>query len=277
MAFLARHRNVLPLDRFVEALKEGEPLPAGSVAITFDDGYLDNLTEAFPILSEFGLSATVFLPSRNIDEQEPPWINRLYSAIVHRRRSQLSISHGVNFTGSLQTAADCDRAYLELSRELVSLDYEPRKLVLNEISRQLDSKRIPIPLGMGWSDVRESLSRYDSIEFGAHTVTHLDMSACSPEIVAKELSEAKASIERATDRPVRFFAYPYSRVGSGDEVRVANAGYQAGFAGDEATRVHHLCNRYRIPRVDAPRSVGKLALITSGAFPEISLDIFGHA
>ncbi len=53
MEWLAEHAEVLSLADAVEG--------AGGVAITFDDGYRDNLTFAAPILAELGLSATVFV------------------------------------------------------------------------------------------------------------------------------------------------------------------------------------------------------------------------
>ena len=51
--------RVLPVGEALGHLSEGS-LPEGAVSITFDDGYRDNFTEAFPVLSRFGFSAMVF-------------------------------------------------------------------------------------------------------------------------------------------------------------------------------------------------------------------------
>jgi peptidoglycan/xylan/chitin deacetylase (PgdA/CDA1 family) len=46
---------------------------AGTLAITFDDGYLDNFEVAAPILKKFGLSATFFVATKYIESSTVPW------------------------------------------------------------------------------------------------------------------------------------------------------------------------------------------------------------
>jgi peptidoglycan/xylan/chitin deacetylase (PgdA/CDA1 family) len=60
MAFLARRRNVVPLDVL---LADELPRKRPTVAITFDDGYRSVLTEAGPVLRSYGFPATVFVPT----------------------------------------------------------------------------------------------------------------------------------------------------------------------------------------------------------------------
>jgi peptidoglycan/xylan/chitin deacetylase (PgdA/CDA1 family) len=54
-------RSVLLLSHALACLRGQEPLPAGAVALTFDDGYEDNFLEALPVLDVLGLPATFFV------------------------------------------------------------------------------------------------------------------------------------------------------------------------------------------------------------------------
>ncbi len=55
-------------------LWEGAPLPEKSVVITFDDAYRDNYTNAFPLLQERGMIATIFVVTDFMDEERPAYL-----------------------------------------------------------------------------------------------------------------------------------------------------------------------------------------------------------
>ncbi len=52
-------------------LREGRPLPAKSVLITFDDGYLDNWVFAYPLLKKYGHKATIFVVAGAVENAPP--------------------------------------------------------------------------------------------------------------------------------------------------------------------------------------------------------------
>ena len=61
LQFLADGHNVISLERAVEALRAGEPLPERAVVITFDDGYRNIHDNAHPLLMKHGMPYTVFI------------------------------------------------------------------------------------------------------------------------------------------------------------------------------------------------------------------------
>lgn len=60
--------NVIGLDEYISIRANGGALPPKTVAITFDDGYRDNYTNAWPVLKKFGFAATIFLAVDYIDK-----------------------------------------------------------------------------------------------------------------------------------------------------------------------------------------------------------------
>ncbi|MGB3300876.1 MAG: polysaccharide deacetylase family protein, partial [Phormidesmis sp.] len=66
MRFLSQYRQVISIERLTQKLKRKEPIKRGTVAITFDDGYRNNLTVAAPILAKYDLPATLYLATNYV-------------------------------------------------------------------------------------------------------------------------------------------------------------------------------------------------------------------
>lgn len=70
MEFLKLHRyHVMELSQLIALVKSGQKLPPKTVSITFDDGYVDNLDNAFPILKQMDFPATVFMITSNVGRE----------------------------------------------------------------------------------------------------------------------------------------------------------------------------------------------------------------
>jgi len=62
MDYLSKEEyHAITPDQLTAYLTYGQPLPSKPIMITFDDGYLDNYTNAYPILKKYGFTATIFI------------------------------------------------------------------------------------------------------------------------------------------------------------------------------------------------------------------------
>ncbi|MBV7336022.1 polysaccharide deacetylase family protein [Chloroflexi bacterium TSY] len=85
------------LDDLTAHLTQGTPLPEKPVIITFDDGYRDNYVNAFPLLVEYGMTATFFIVTDFIDEARPAYLT--WDMVREMHVAGLSIeSHSRNHT-----------------------------------------------------------------------------------------------------------------------------------------------------------------------------------
>lgn len=145
MKFLSENNfNVISLKTFVEHHYKNKQLPLNSIILTFDDGFQNFYTTAFPVLQDYNFTATVFL------------------------------------------ITDYCGKFNDWSGNLPSL--ECRKL-------------------MDWAEIKE-LSNHN-IEFGAHSLTHPNLTKLSLQATEREIVESKLAIESQLGVEISDFAYPY--------------------------------------------------------------------
>ncbi len=65
----------ITLDDLALYLTVGKPLPPKPVILTFDDGYRDAYTHAFPLLQRYGFVGTFFVVTKPLDESNPDWLS----------------------------------------------------------------------------------------------------------------------------------------------------------------------------------------------------------
>lgn len=103
--------NVIPAEELARNIQNGRRMPLHTVAITFDDGYKDNYTYAFPVLKKYGLPATIFVITGEVGRSD-----RLsWGEIMTMRDSGLAAFGSHTLSHCILTEVPSDA---ELSREL---------------------------------------------------------------------------------------------------------------------------------------------------------------
>lgn len=204
MAHIARHYRVLPLEELAERLEKGRA-PRNALALTFDDGYRDNLTHAAPILNRLGLPATVFLVTGHVGTPRALWFDWVAMAFrtAITRRVELNDGRALPLHTLDERLQALDAALAHLKR----LPDEERRTECERLVAALRPRADrPKRLMLSWDEV--DALRGLGVSIGAHTVTHPILSRLTPERAWEEISGSKAAIERATGGAVRAFAYP---------------------------------------------------------------------
>jgi peptidoglycan/xylan/chitin deacetylase (PgdA/CDA1 family) len=265
ISFLARHRRVISLSELVRSLKDGRTCAAGTVVITFDDGYLDNLKVAAPILSRYQLPATLFLPTGYIDRAEPQWIDAIYNMFQFRSRDRLMTDGALSRTYDLRNSSDLAASYRALCRTLLEAVYGRRTEILNQVREQLKPTHTPPRLTMNWDDVRKLVQENRSFELGGHTADHLDLTHCENTQAEHEVRECRIRIESETDASPQHFSFPYGRSRPDLCKLVEQCGFESACSSDGAPLIGCRTDRYALPRVEAPLTAYRFGFLTSSA------------
>lgn len=229
---LARRARVVPLSCLVERLAEPEPLVGDLAAITFDDGYRDNLEVAAPILERLGVPATVFVATDYIDRRAVPFWERIEHALTGAWRRGATPA---------DVAATGDPGLDVLVREALAVpgaagpvqalatavrDREPgrRERLLGALEKLGGALAPEAGLMMDWDDLRALARR--GFEIGSHTASHAWMPGLGAEALEHELAGSKRRIESELGVEAAGFAYPWGEHVPAQLPRLAACGYR---------------------------------------------------
>ena len=267
MAFLSEHRRVLPLATLVELTSRGESPPAGTVCITFDDGYLDNLTVAAPVLARHRLPATLYLATGYVQRNETQWADVLHSLLQRRTVQRLSVPELGLPSADLASDAQAAAARKLLHRGLLVAEHAQRAQCLLEIERQLRPEGTMPRLTMNWDEARALLSRHPRFEVGGHTQDHIDLRTHTGEVAQRQIDGCAADLRRELGVEPQHFSFPYGRWCDSTRALVRDGGWRSAMGAGHDVRIGRDSDRFAMARIEAPRGASAFRFQTSGAFP----------
>ena len=258
-----RRCRVVSLTALVKDLRAGRKVEPGTVVITFDDGYVDTLQIAAPILARYGLPATLYLPTAYIADAEPQWVDRLYTAFAFRTRDRLTCG---DRRMSLASTSERLSAYDGLRDRLRAAAYNERRQVLDEVWRALRPTVSMPRMTLTWSDVRQLVRRYPLFEIGGHSVHHADLSACAGGAVRSEVRGCVEDIGDEIGLAPRHFSFPYGRTTTRARQEVIDAGFESAVCAGGSLSIDGHADRFAMGRVDPNVAMGEFRFWSSGAF-----------
>lgn len=230
---LQQYGNVLSLQELTQKLRDRKNVNR-SIAITFDDGYADNLYNAKPLLEKYNIPATVFITTKGIDSKEEFWWDELDRLLLQSGTLPNALNlevAGKTYRWELEVAAEYSSTDVKRYRwwrmeqqkdptprhSLYRFLYEQLRLLsTSERDRLLTEIRIWANTDSLGRLTHRSLTQEEIIllesggliEIGAHTVNHPFLSQIPIASQEFEIQQSKNYLEKILGHSVISFSYP---------------------------------------------------------------------
>jgi peptidoglycan/xylan/chitin deacetylase (PgdA/CDA1 family) len=211
MQWLAQNRPVVSMETIAEAYRKNQDLPDGAVVLTLDDGFLNNYTEVWPVLEEYGLPATFYLATGFIGTGRMVWSDILEANVLGANVARITLNFPDGPLGwPLDSIDDKVAAFLKIKEICKRLPNDAKDEVMAQVTtacRATVATDHPLYAFMSWDDVRR-MNASPLVEFGAHTVDHVSLAKVSHEVMACQIDDSIAALEHNLGQTCRFFSYP---------------------------------------------------------------------
>jgi len=239
LEILTRHYQFISIDDATAILAGDKPSQDNVAVLTFDDGYLNNFTQALPVLREFGVPAVFYIATGLVESREPFWFDRLdyvLQAAAAQGVTAKVAGRAFRFDSTYGSDIEAEYATLRTYCKKYYADDEDFTEALHQLAIDLE-QQTGMALGSvlegdPWAcvvtkqDIQE-FSKDELVTFGGHSVSHLRLGLSTPDKIRDELIESKQDIESWTGKPCVHFAYPNGEFNEASENAVRETGYHS--------------------------------------------------
>jgi peptidoglycan/xylan/chitin deacetylase (PgdA/CDA1 family) len=270
MEHIKKYYNVIPIDVLLNDIINKRLIHRKTISLSFDDGYENNFSVAYPILKEMGLPAAIFISTSFIGKNyKSLWFDKLYNAFVQYSANSLNLSmFGIGVIDTSNTENKL-KAISFITEQLKLLTTEDRdKLIGNilPIMTQGVPEKFYFP-GMSWDQIK-ILANDPLITIGGHGHTHAILTKLDLTDASKEIFLNKFLIEEHIKRNIFVFAYPNGNWNTDIINILRQAGYKFAMTTKEGfvTSDPFLVNRLTVRN---PSTLENFQALTSGVIPLI--------
>ncbi len=204
--YLKQHYNVISLSDAVDLIQSGEKLSEDVVVITFDDGYKDNYTNAFPIIKKYNIPVTIFLAAGLIGSKRNLWFGNITEMLTGTTKNSIDLEIFGLGKYPIDRLKQKEKAIITIIKYAKKLRKEEIQSLIKCISEKLEINYSESEQMLSWDEIIEM--KKNGVSFGTHTMTHTILTNISLKESEYEIVESKRLIEERLKAKVSFLSYP---------------------------------------------------------------------
>lgn len=246
--------------------------PRRFVCLTFDGGYKDLITSAYPVLSRHGVPFTIYLPTAFPDGLGEAWWLALEEIIARQIRISLMMDRQERHF-NIAATSEKYQLYEFLEGWMRSLAPPDLSTAINDLCKRysVDLAALSREASMDWNDLA-GLAADPNVTIGSATVNYPVLSNLKDADALREMTMGRAVAQAALHRDVGHFAYPFGDRAAFGRPHVAMAA-EAGFASAASAipgvvQSEGRTNLHALPRIawdGRRRSLRVMRVLVSGA------------
>lgn|GEM_PF-3939881 len=229
LGYLSSQYNIISIKDYLENAKSLDPGKL-YVAVTFDDGYLDNFTNALPVFRKYNTPVTIFVSTDALDGK-PLWFQKIYCAINDCKKDQVLNP----CTGEAMQLKNKWLAMNTICKSILKLPVEDYEQYISELfigcDVMYDGRTCEPERMMSWEDI-DVLKNEKLVDIGSHTMTHYPLVGLSDKQICNELEQSFKKLMTVLGYQTMHMAYPNGAFNEKVKAVAKEVGYSAAFTMD---------------------------------------------
>lgn len=223
---LKKNYDIIPLKQLFENYRTKLVPKRKTIALTFDDGYINNFTIALPILKKHDVPATYYLISESLETKDFYVWPDVIDLVQKYTQEDIVINAGTFKSPGFYSEEK--KMYLT---DLMKQSGSEREFYLNEIKKKYpvyisEASKEPELIKLVHKTELEKYKDEPLIEYGSHTHLHYNLEYLNSEDCLRELVLSKKIIEDVIKKPVISLAFPDGSYNAETLANSKKAGYE---------------------------------------------------
>lgn len=268
IGFMKENFNIVTMEQVIDAIERNSDLPEKALLLTFDDGYIDNYTFALPVLEEFGVQGSFFIPGKTFTTHQLLDVNKIHYILASADIKNLVADvkdkmdyyrGGFDYPSTeelwSQNAVDerfdgRDVIFIKRMLQTVLPEKLRNKIVSDLFEKYVGVSEEQLAYELYMTEEQIRMMKRHGMFIGIHGYDHYWLGNLSPEQMRKDIDEALDTLDEFIDRKHWVMNYPYGNYNQEVLDYIKGQGACVGLTTDVRVAKIGRDNALELPRLD---------------------------